>query len=241
MAKRQRGWGWLVVAVALAVVAAGAVGVFTGRVVVAKPVEVDTSSTLSISAEAHYTYNQRAFEELPLNTTITLSFFDSDTGSPHTFTLIDWPNVSIPDYASVTTGQLGMIVQSHGTLVNATATSGLYSKTTTIAPVSFRSWYEFVCMEPGHFEQGMYGYVAFGELLPVNLSFASGSPGPGLALFIIVGTIVSLTVLAIVLGFVVGKREGSEHEMPPERLGYPEPPAAPPADPYAPPRPPLSP
>ncbi len=238
MAKRQRGWGWLAVAIAVAVVAAGAVGVFTGRVVVAKPIEVDTSSTLAVTAQAPYTYNQRAFEELPLNTTITLSFFDSDDQA-HTFTLIDWPNVSFPGYASISSGKLGDIVATHGTIVNATANSGKYSTVTTIPAVAFKSWYTFVCMESGHFQQGMYGYVAFGELLPPNLSFASGSPGPGLALFIIVGTIVSLTVLAIVLGFVVGKRKGGEHEMPPERLGYPEPPTGQPAPPHA--RPPTPP
>ncbi|MCI4365916.1 MAG: hypothetical protein L3K10_07675, partial [Thermoplasmata archaeon] len=58
----------------------------------------------------------------------------------------------------------------------------------------------------------------------------------GSAVFIIVGTIVVLTVIAIVLGFVVGRRRGAVHEMPPERLGYPEPRL--PTEPAPPPRPP---
>jgi len=52
---------------------------------------------------------------------------------------------------------------------------------------------------------------------------STSAQGPGAALFIIIGTIVSLVVIALVLGFVVGRRKGAEHEMPPERLGYPEP------------------
>ena len=47
----------------------------------------------------------------------------------------------------------------------------------------------------------------------------------------------ALTVIAIVLGFVVGRRKGSEFEMPPERLGYPEP-SAPSAGAPLPPTPP---
>ena len=42
-------------------------------------------------------------------------------------------------------------------------------------------------------------------------------------MFIISGTIAGLVVLALVLGFVIGRRKGAVHEMPPERLGYPEP------------------
>ena len=83
--------------------------------------------------------------------------------------------------------------------------------------------YEFVCTEPGHFTNGMYGFIAFGENLPGNLTVSATSTDPGAAVFIIVGTIVSLVVIALVLGFVVGRRRGSVYEMPPQRLGYPEP------------------
>jgi len=73
----------------------------------------------------------------------------------------------------------------------------------------------------------MYGFIAFGIALPSNLSVTVPYDGAGAAVFIIVGTIVSLTVVAIVLGFVVGRRRGASEEMPPERLGYPEPEPAP--------------
>jgi hypothetical protein len=98
-------------------------------------------------------------------------------------------------------------------------------------------WYEFVCLEPGHFQEGMYGYIAFGMALPTNLTPASVNTGPGIAVFIISGTIVALVLVAIVLGFVVGQRKGSKFEMPPERLGYPEPPAPPPPPSAGPPHP----
>jgi hypothetical protein len=86
-------------------------------------------------------------------------------------------------------------------------------------------WYEFVCLEPGHFQSGMYGFIAFGMNLPANLTVSVASTGPGAGVFIISGTIVALVVVALVLGFVVGRRKGSEFEMSPERLGYPEPPS----------------
>ncbi len=83
------------------------------------------------------------------------------------------------------------------------------------------------CLIPGHFP-GMYGLLGSGE----PGSGGSISTGPGAAVFIIGGTIAGLVVIAIVLGFVVGKRRGSHDEMPPERLGYPEQPTvAPPAPP----------
>jgi hypothetical protein len=75
----------------------------------------------------------------------------------------------------------------------------------------------------------MYGFIAFGINLPSNLTVSTGPTGPGVGVFIISGTIVVLVVVALVLGFVVGRRKGSEFEMPPERLGYAEPPAPPPA------------
>jgi hypothetical protein len=56
---------------------------------------------------------------------------------------------------------------------------------------------------------------------------SSASTDPGVAVFIIVGTIVALVVIALVLGFVVGRRRGSHDEMAPQRLGYPEPPETP--------------
>ncbi len=230
----------IAVAIALAVIAAGSFGVATGRVVVASPVVVDTAATLSETASAPFTYDVRGYENLPLNTTIAVTFFNDDDSTPHTFTILNASGVQIPDPATYSNAALDHLLSRYGTLVNISASSNAYGPASNITPVADPSWYEFFCVEEGHFQQGMFGFIAFGEQLPPNVSFASGSPGPGLAVFIIIGTIVSLTVLAIILGFVVGRREGSQHEMPPERLGYPEPPGSEPPAPTPPREPPLT-
>lgn len=220
MSSRSRWWA---LAVAAGLVLAAVITVGSGRVAVAGPVVTDTGTTIVETAAPGFAFDTRTFENVSLGTTITVTFFDADASSPHTFTIVNDSDVQIPTTDS--SAQLGALVHTHGALVNTTAVTTAnngYGNATFVSP-STPGWYEFVCIEPGHFQQGMYGFIAFGEALPANLTFGSGSPGPGLAVFIIIGTIVALTVLAIVLGFVVGQRRGSEHEMPPERLGYPEP------------------
>lgn len=219
---RRRGLRTLTLAVVLGLVAAGTVAVATSRIVVAQSIVVDTGTTLYDTAKSPYTFANRSYQMLPLNTKIALHFYDDDP-LPHTFTIINRSDVAIPNYATISGHALGVILQTYGTLVNITANGTSMGPIRDISQVAAPGWYEFVCIEAGHLNQGMYGYVAFGEALPANLSFATGLPGPGLAVFIIVGTIVALTVLAIVLGFAVGQRRGAVHEMPPERLGYPEP------------------
>ena len=227
----------LAVAVAVGFVLGGVAAVASARVVVASPIEVASGSSIEETAAAGFAFDTRGFEMVPLNTSIAVTFFDSDTGGPHTFTIVNDPGVQIPASAD-----LASLLSKDGVLVDLTAVTGShggYNNSSFTSPKA-AGWYEFVCTEPGHFQAGMYGFIAFGENLPANLTLGSGSPGPGLAVFIIIGTIVALTVLAIVLGFIVGQREGSRHEMPPERLGYPEPsspeplPATPGRPPHAP-------
>jgi len=212
----------LAVCISLALVLGGGALVETGGIAVAEQVHPATTGYLNETAVSPYAFVTRGFDLVPRHSLVEVAFFNGDTtGQVHTFTLLNWSNVTIP--TSYSTGQIGLLLHAHGTLVNLTeGTEGDTAYGSFESPPS-PGYYEFVCMTPGHFTLGMYGYVAFGEPLPSNLSFASGSPGPGLAVFIIVGTIVALTVLAIVLGFVMGRRRGSEHEMPPERLGYAEP------------------
>jgi hypothetical protein len=224
------------VAAALALALAGVAGVATGHVVVASPVVVDTGTTLYETANAGFAFANRSYSDLPLSSSINVVFFDADIG-PHTFTLINISNFWLSNYSSYPPTALVNLVHTHGYLVSANASGNGYNRTEHFTSPSSAGYYLFVCMISGHFEEGMWGVVAFGENVPANISFGSGSPGPGLAVFIIIGTIVALTVLAIVLGFVIGQRRGAEHEMPPERLGYAEPPTSEP-QPLPPARPP---
>jgi hypothetical protein len=233
--RRYRGRGLLAITLVCALVGAGVVAIATSRVVLASPVVVDTGTSMAETASTNFKFDTCTFEMLPTGVMIALTFFDADTTSAHSFTIIKEPNYQIPSSADLWT-----LIRTNGTLVNTYAQPGGWgNNTSTTTTVSFMApatagWYEFVCLEAGHFQAGMFGFIAFGENLPAGLGCASGTPGPGLAVFIIIGTIVTLTVLAIVLGFVIGRREGSTYEMPPERLGYPEPPTTapqPPVDP----------
>ena len=181
-------------------------------------VQVDASGYLNVTAAAPYQFISNAYEQVPTNATINVAFTNADTLA-HTFSILKREGWVIPS-----TADLGALVSTYGLLVgiNASGPGTVSGHFTSPGP----GWYEFVCLESGHFLSGMYGFIAFGMNLPANLTVSSGTPGPGAALFIIIGSIVSLVVIALVLGFVVGRRQGSQHEMPPERLGYAEPPAA---------------
>ncbi len=223
------------IGLAVLVVCAG-VGVFVGaKIPRVSDVEVDTSSYLNVTGSDTYRFTPDIISDLPLSTNITVTF--TDAGSElHTFTILNYEGANFNN----NTTDIAPIAYPVGTAANGSGPGSLININATSAPAEFTKhftspsaagWYEFVCTESGHFSLGMYGYIAFGEAVPVGLAPPSGPGGPGAAVFIIVGTIVSLTVIAIVLGFVVGRRRGSAFEMPPERTGYPEPQPGAPAPP----------
>ncbi len=139
--------------------------------------------------------------------------------TPHTFTLFSVTNFSF-DPAANTTTQIDAFIAAHPPLVNVNISGTAGSSVTVDFKAPKFGVYQFVCLEPGHFQRGMEGFMGSGEPPP---GVSVPSTGPGAPVFIISGAIASLLVIAIVLGFVVGRRRGSMHEMPPERLGYAEP------------------
>jgi uncharacterized cupredoxin-like copper-binding protein len=221
--------------VAACLVAAGATVFFLSapQRAAATAVTVDTSNTLQVTAESGFSFTPNSFDMLPVNTSIMVTFTDNDV-LDHTFTIIPLEGWVIPsDYSSEQIDALAYGSTPSLINLNASAVGNpgdiQYGNLTVTAP----GWYEFICTEPNHFQSGMYGFVAFGINLPANLTVSASDTGPGTAVFIIVGTIVSLVVIALVLGFVVGRRRGSTYEMPPQRLGYPEP-ESPPTTPESP-------
>ena len=214
-------------AVVLAVVLIGAVTVGLGgvRTAIANPVANAATGTVDVTASNGFAFTPNSFEQVPTNATVTVVFTDG-SDEAHTFSIIGkqgWVIPSSYDAAQIDTLAYGT---SPPALYNANVSSSGQQVTGTFQSPSAPGWYEFVCTEPGHFTAGMYGFIAFGMSLPANLTVSSGVPGPGAVLYIIIGGIVSLVVIALVLGFIVGRRKGSQHEMAPERLGYPEPPGA---------------
>ena len=225
-------WGRFFAAVAVVLV----VGVYLGVPAFAQPAHSAVAATpggtesLSVSASAPFHFSTSVTELAPgENVTVTLTNLDV---LAHTWTLASTANYQIPD--SYTPDQLSAFFVAHPPLAsfNFSTTQGGIVDGMFMAPST--GWYEFVCVEPGHFQEGMYGFLAFGEPLPGNLTVSAPNMGPGAAVFIIVGTIVSLVVIAVVLGFIVGQRRGQGEEMPPERLGYPEPDVKTPSTPLPP-------
>ncbi|MGA8542416.1 MAG: sulfocyanin-like copper-binding protein [Thermoplasmata archaeon] len=216
------------VAFAIAVILVGggfAALVSTAPARAASAIQNGSSGTVSVTAESGFAFNPNGVGNVPTNASITVTFTDNDAVD-HTFTIIGVQGWVIPSGIAGSAFDKLVWGKSPSALFNANATASGTSGDQVIA--SFTSpaksgWYEFVCTEAGHFQNGMYGFIAFGIPVPGNLTVSTASTDPGIAVFIIVGTIVGLVVIALVLGFVVGRRRGSTYEMPPQRLGYPEP------------------
>lgn len=176
---------------------------------------------LNVSVSDAFAFVLSANEITPGDTVkVTLTYIGTG-GSAHTFTLSP-----IPDFqfnGSDATPHLLSFFAAHHPLVNLSenGTTGESHSQTFVAPAY--GLYEYVCLESGHFSLGMFGLLGSGEAG----SGGSVATGPGWQVFAIIGGIASLVVATIVLAFVFGQREGSKHEMPPERLGYPEAPKEP--------------
>lgn len=158
---------------------------------------------------------------------VTVTIVQTQT-TEHTFTLLNATNFQFnwtPTSSDSSSHILGFLA-AHPPLVNVTIATTPGTQTATFVAPPF-GLYEYLCLASGHFAGGMWGILGSGEH---GSSGGTANTGPGAGVFIISGTIAGLVVLALVLGFVIGRRKGAVHEMPPERLGYPEPPAPLPSD-----------
>jgi hypothetical protein len=75
-------------------------------------------------------------------------------------------------------------------------------------------WYEFVCLVSGHFQNGMYGFIAFGENLPPNLT---STPRVGVGagnVGAIEASVAGAVVVAIVIAYVFWRRRHPSHKPP---------------------------
>jgi plastocyanin len=176
------------------------------------------SDSLTVTVGSAFAFTLSSSEVTP-GANVTVSIVQTDDVA-HTFTLSPIAGWLFND--GNTTSDLLAFFAAHPPLVNFSIPAGQATYTTYFTAPPF-GLYEYVCLVSGHFQAGMRGVLGSGEAGAA----VTTDTGPGAAVFIIGGTIAGLVVLAIVLGFVVGRRRGSSEEMPPERLGYPEPPSEP--------------
>ena len=149
--------------------------------------------------------------------TISLEVLQTDS-TAHTFTLIPVANFSFNPNSNTTPDIQTFLDQpGHHPLVNIvpSTTAGDANFTNFTAPPI--GAYQYVCMEPGHFQYGMYGEIGIGVHVA---STTAPDDGPGAPVFIIAGTITGLVVIALVLGFVVAGDERTR-TCPPKGWGTP--------------------
>lgn len=173
------------------------------------------SASISIAAVANYAYEPDSIGNVPLNATITVTFTDDDV-LPHTFNISSREGFRIPnDY---TAAQLNELFSEYPPLYAVTVSfQGDVSVGHFTSP-SAPGWYEFVCNESGHFSEGMYGFIAFGEPVPSNLTpptHGSEIPIAGSALIAALGVVVIAAILVVV---AIWRRRRSVYRLPPEQL-----------------------
>ncbi len=157
------------------------------------------SASVSIDAVSNFGYVPDTVGNLPLSATITVTFTDEDV-LPHTFNISSREGFQIPN--NYTADQLNRLFSEYPALY---ATSVGYQGDVSVGNFTSPStpgWYEFVCNESGHFTEGMYGFIAFGEPVPSNLTpphHGSEIPTTGSPIVAVVGGLLIVGILAGVL------------------------------------------
>ncbi|HYA58498.1 MAG TPA: sulfocyanin-like copper-binding protein [Thermoplasmata archaeon] len=161
------------VALVVTILVVSGVGMISSPSVVSvPPVIVPATYPLNVSAVADYGYLPETFQQVPLSTTVVVTFTDKDPANlAHSFNISDREGFEIP--SSYTTAQLNHLFGVYGTMYAAYDTSLGDVSVGRFQSPSTPGWYEFVCNVPGQFQQGMYGFIAFGENLPANLTPAT--------------------------------------------------------------------
>jgi uncharacterized cupredoxin-like copper-binding protein len=214
---------------ALAAAGTGAIG--------SHPLVVHTAAgtfvQMSVGANGALAFTPNAISNVAPGSAVSIEI--TNLGAiPHTFTLSSLVNYTLPYVDNNNLTSTFLVKHPAYFSINITGTTGAVVWANFTAPSTIGS-YQFFCQIPGHFPSGMEGFLGVG----ISVGGAPAPMGLGLPVFLIAGTVVGLVILALVLGFVVGQREGPRHAMPAERLGYPEEAAhTPPAGPPTPPTPP---
>jgi len=180
---------------------------------------------LNISAVPDYGYQPATLEQVPVGASIQVKFTDDDV-LQHSFTISSRQGFVIP--TSYTPQQLTHFFAEYPPLISLLVNySGAQSFGTFPSPAT-PGWYEFVCNVSGHFENGMYGFIAFGENLPTNLTPPSrtGVGGSGVNPVDVVVIVVVIGLIA--LGLVLWSRERTRRlrasSRPPRTPSSPPPP-----------------
>jgi plastocyanin len=177
-----------------------------------------TAATGSIDmvTSAPYLFVPDTLEQIPTGANITVTLTNADN-LPHSFTISSREGFVIP--TSYTPTQLDQLFVTYPAMYSALVSSSGSQSVGTFESPSAPGWYEFICNVSGHFQNGMYGFIAFGENLPSNLTPPTrvGLGGGNLSAVEIVSA--GAVVLLVAIGGAVWYRRRSHRGRPPESLG----------------------
>lgn len=179
------------------------------------------TGSIAVAATGSYGYQPATFAQVPTNATITVTFTD-DSNLAHTFTIIGKEGWVVPsNYTWEQIDNLGY-GDSPPALFNANVTGiGDVSTSTFLSPGP--GWYEFLCTVQGHFQNGMYGFIAFGENLPSNLTTPTSRTSlGGVTITPIQAASVGVFLLAFAIVYMVWRRRRLARRMPPSPVGPPK-------------------
>jgi plastocyanin len=125
------------------------------------------TGSVALAATKDYGYQPGTFQQVPTNATITVTFTDDDV-LQHSFVISSREGFVIP--TGYTDTQLAQLFATYPALYYAVVNGQGDQSVGTFHSPAAPGWYEFVCNVTGHFENGMYGFIAFGENLPSNLT-----------------------------------------------------------------------
>jgi uncharacterized cupredoxin-like copper-binding protein len=215
---------------ALAVVVLLAVGALAVPVDAAPPPATNASpptatDSIYVAATGDYGYSQYEFNDTPTYATITVTFVDnSSMPEGHSFTILGVEGVQVPN--TDTQAQVDSLAWGDHppALFNLNVTPSHVQNTSTFQSPG-PGWYEFVCTEPSHFTEGMYGFIAFGMNVPSNVTLppyrvAIGGSHPSFSA--VDAAVLGTFVTAIVLAYVVWRTRRAPPKRPPRPVGGPK-------------------
>jgi len=136
----------------------------------------------------------------------------------HSFTILGVEGVQIPN--SDTQAQIdGLAFGNHPpALFNLNVTPS-HDRNTSSFQSPGPGWYEIVCTLPSHFQEGMYGFIAFGMNVPSNVSLPPSRVavgGSNLTFSPVDAAVLGVLVVVFTLGYVVWRRRRAPPKTSPE-------------------------
>jgi plastocyanin len=135
--------------------------------------------SFKVMAVPDYHFSPDTLQDVAVNALVNVTFYDADSLA-HTFTIWSREGVVIP--VSTPPTQLAELMSENPPFLSIVLNGAGLENTTQFRTPPTPGWYEFICNESGHFQEGQFGFIAFGEDLPSNLSPPSRVGVGGLSL-----------------------------------------------------------